>query len=385
MNKFHFICPSEVYFGRGCISENSHVFATMGKRAYVVTSEFPDNVENLALTDVKNALEKEGITYVVDEGAQPDPPVESVVAIRDRALLFMPDFLVAVGGGSAMDTVKALNILLKHPKDDAYDVLFGKGPHVFGVGGPDQGAYPFVSVPTTAGTGSEIAGVGVMTRNDIHTKFATNRRSYADYVFEDSRYIESCSKSLNHATALDALCHGIEIFMSRNSQNDFMTNMIAEKAFTLFADIKEAILNDSLTTEEYDKQALHSMLQGIIIVNELTGVPHGMGYPLSYIYHVPHGLACGVFEGEYLRIHPDQDRVKMMLEKLGFNNIDDFCEYIQAIVTQHVDISVTEDQIDQWTKEFCDTKWRVDRHPGELSYETVKIIYERALAKFIVK
>lgn len=186
MNKFHFACPGEIFFGRGCVLEHADVFSRMGKRAYIVSSKFVDGVKNLALDDVKKALEGKGILYAVDEEAQPDPPVDSVVAIKDRALKFNPDFLVAVGGGSSMDTVKALNVLLKRPNDDPYDVLFGKGPHVYGVGGPDEGALPFATVATTAGTGADIAGIAVLTRNDIQTKFGTNHRSFADYVFVDT-------------------------------------------------------------------------------------------------------------------------------------------------------------------------------------------------------
>lgn len=383
MNKFHFACPGEIFFGRGCVLEHADVFSRMGKRAYIVSSKFVDGVKNLALDDVKKALEGKGILYAVDEEAQPDPPVDSVVAIKDRALKFNPDFLVAVGGGSSMDTVKALNVLLKRPNDDPYDVLFGKGPHVYGVGGPDEGALPFATVATTAGTGADIAGIAVLTRNDIQTKFGTNHRSFADYVFVDSGYISSCPKWLNHATALDALCHGIETYLSRGSMDDVMTNMLTETSLRIFSKIKKPLLDGTMTEEDYDLQALHSTLQGIVIVNELTGVPHGLGYPLSYYYHVPHGIACAVFEGEYLRTVSDKARVGRVLELLGFESVDSFCAYIREMVMQNVSIKVTPEQIDEWTDTFCATKWRVDRHPEELSRETVKSIYEKALSEFI--
>lgn len=383
MNRFHFACPGEIFFGRGCVNEHAEVFSRMGKRAYIVSSRFVNGLRNVALDDVKRALSGQSIEFVVDEDAQPDPPVESVVKIKERALEFKPDFLVAVGGGSAMDTVKALNVLLKYPDDDAYAVLFGDGPHVYAVGGPDEGALPFAAVATTAGTGADIAGIAVLTRNDVKTKFGTNRRSFADYVFVDSGYISGCPKWLNHAAALDALCHGIETYVSRGSRDDFMTNMLTETSLQLFAQIKQPLLADEMTAADYDLQTLHSMLQGIVIVNELTGVPHGLGYPLSYYYHVPHGIACAAFEGEYLRILSDRGRVNRVLEILDFADIDSFCEYIREMVSQHIDIKVTHEQIEQWTDDFCETQWRVDRHPEALDRDTVKSIYERALARFI--
>lgn len=384
MNKFHFACPGEIFFGRGCVHEHADVFSRMGKRAYIVSSRFVNGLRNVALDDVRSALSDRGIVYTVDEDAQPDPPVESVVSIKERAIAFAPDFLIAVGGGSAMDTVKALNVLLKYPNDDAYDVLFGDGPHVYGVGGPDEGALPFATVATTAGTGADIAGIAVLTRNDLKTKFGTNRRSFADYVFVDSTYISGCPKWLNHAAALDALCHGIETYLSRDSRGDFMTNMITESSLQLFAKIKQPLLNDTMTAEDYDVQTLHSMLQGIVIVNELTGVPHGLGYPLSYYFHVPHGIACAAFEGEYLREISDKERVGKVLKLLGFADVDGLCEYLRDMVSQNVDIKVTQAQIEQWADEFCATQWRVDRHPEPLDRDTVRGIYMRALADFMI-
>lgn len=385
INNFHFACPGEIFFGSGCIEQHPEVFSRCGKKAFIVTCTFEDNEPNRALNEVCTVLDKLHIAYAINANTIPDPPVESAVEILEHLKRFNPDFLISVGGGSAMDTAKAINILLKYPGADPYDVLFGKGPHVFAVGAPNDGALPYISVPTTAGTGADIAGVCVMTRADIDNKAGSNRRSYADYIFVDPNYIKSAPMKLNQATAMDALCHGIEIYLSRNSQNDFMTNMLCETAFRLFSDIKEPLLKHELSDEDYAKQALHSTLQGLVILNELTGVPHGMGYPLSHYYEVPHGLACAVFEGEYLRILSDQPRVSRMLSLLGFAGIDDFCSYIQAILAPHVDLQLTYAEVESWINVFYDTKWRVERHPEELTKEMVRDIYYRSLNRFIIE
>lgn len=384
MKSFHFACPGEIFFGANCIAQHPEVFASLGKRAYVITSPFPDGVRNLALEDVTALLKRLNIAWEVCDEVLPDPAVEACAAMLPRVKAFAPDFLVGVGGGSVMDTVKCINILLRYPDGEAYDVLFGKGAHVFGVGGENQGALPFVSVATTAGTGADLTGVAVLTRADIQSKCGTNRRNYARYVFTDPRYVVGSPARLNQATAIDALCHGIEAYLSRDSRDDFMTNLLSERAFALFAEFKDALLRNEMTEEDYTRQALHSMLQGIVIINEVTGVPHGLGYPLSHEFHVPHGLACGVFEGEYLRIFQDQTRVDRVMELLGFSGVDDFCVYIQNILTPHIHIQVTQQEIEAWTDAFCAQQWRLDRHPEPLTREMVKGVYERALAAFIV-
>lgn len=382
MEKFHFACRTEVFFGRDCVSEHSDVFRRLGKRAYIISSEFPKCVKNLALDDIKDTMEKEGIVYQTDESAQPDPPVESIIEIKQRVMDFKPDFLVSVGGGSAMDTTKAVNMLMKASDADAYAVLYGEGPRVFTVGGPDDGALPIVSVPTTAGTGSELAGVAVLTRKDINNKAGTNAKSYATYAFVDSRYVASASNYLNTATALDALCHGIEIYQSKGSRDNFMTNMLCETAFRLFSEFKEPLLAGTETAEDFDRQTLHSMLQGIVITNAATGVPHGMGYPLSYYYHVPHGLACGMLEGEYIRILKDQKRVEHMLTLMGFGSVDAFCDYIEKLIAPHVDIKIKAEEIDDWTKTFLASRWRVERHPDMLDEATVRTVYLKSLERY---
>lgn len=384
MKNFHFACPGEIFFGPNCIEENAPIFSRCGKRAYIFTSKFPAGVKNLALDTVTETLEAQGIAYAVNDSAPVDPPAEASAAMVPEVRQFGADIIIAVGGGSAMDTAKCVNILLKYPGQDAYDVLFGSGPHVFGVGRPSEGALPFITVATTAGTGADITGVAVMTRTDLQTKSGTNRRCFADYVFVDPRFVHGAPKKLNQATAVDALCHGLETYVSRDSRDNFMTTMIAEAAFRIFASFKDPLLRHEMSEEDYINQALHSTLQGINIVNEVTGVPHGLGYPLSTFYHVPHGLACGIFEGEYLRIFHDRDRVERAMELLDFESVDEFCSYIQDILTPHIDLKITRAEIEEWTDSFCATQWRLDRHPEPLERATVKGMYERALAKFLV-
>ena len=387
IKNFHFSCPAEIFFGQNCVTENAAIFTQYGKKAFILTSVFPDGYKNLALEDTEKLLKNNGIQYRINDNVICDPSVESCIDIMADVKDFNPDFIIGVGGGSTMDTVKGINVMLAYPELEPYDALFNNGAHVFGVGGKNHGALPFISIPTTAGTGADVTGVAVLTRADIDNKCGTNRRNYANYNFTDPRYIMGIPKELNHSVAVDALCHGIEAYLSRGSQDNHMTNSMAETAFSLFAGFKDHLLADTMTEDDCTKQALHSLLQGMVIINEVTGVPHGLGYPLSHHYHVPHGLACGVFEGEYLREFKEpqnQARVEKLIKLIGFDHVDAFCDYIQTILAPHINIKVTRKEIDEWTQVFCDQQWRVDRHPEPLTAETVKGMYERALTSFIV-
>lgn len=387
MKNFHFACPGEIFFGPESVAQNPEIFSQYGKKAFIVTSKFLDGTRNIALEDVEAVLKSEGVEYQINDSVQPDPSVEACVEVLKEVKAFEPNVIIGIGGGSTMDTVKGVNVMLNYPDMEPYAALFDNGPHVFGVGGENKGALPFISIATTAGTGADLTGVAVLTRADIDNKCGTNRRNYARYIFTDPRYIMNSPEELNHAVAVDALCHGIEAYLSRGSRDDYMTNMISEAAFKQFGEFKDRLLTNTMTEDDYTRQALHSMLQGIVIINEVTGVPHGLGYPLSHYYHVPHGLACGVFEGEYLREFKDPEgiaRVEKVVRLAGFKDVDEFCDYIQDVIAPHINIQVTRQEIEDWTDVFCGQQWRIDRHPEELTRPMVKGMYERALAKFIV-
>lgn len=166
---FTYSTPVTLHQGRGCIKENGAFFAASGGRAFVLTGTFAGNCRNIALDDVKDALGGEGISYAVCGRVEENPSVESVAAIADEIRDFAPDFIVAIGGGSALDTAKAANVLIRAPKGaDALETLYGGVPAA--AGSRSMGLLPLFGVPTTAGSGSEAAGYAILTRRDLGTK-----------------------------------------------------------------------------------------------------------------------------------------------------------------------------------------------------------------------
>lgn len=384
MNSFKFGVPSLIYYGRDCVKNNCDVFSQFGKTAYIVTSKFFPGCENKGLIDVKAALDQQGISYLINDNVIENPPVQSCAEMAKDVKQFSPDFLIGVGGGSAMDTVKGINIILKYPECDPYEKMFDPSLPVHDVGGEDHGLLPMIFVPTTAGTGAEITGVAVLTREDIENKAGTRLRTHAKIVFIDAQYVATAPAKLNQSVAIDALAHGLEPYLSVGSRNNFMSCAISEIGFKLFAEFKDALLADTMTLDDYDKQMLACTLQGIAETQVLTGIPHGAGYPLSHYKEVPHGLACGVFIGEYMRMFKDQTRVTHAANMLGFADGDAFADYVQAILAKHLDFTVTRAEIEDWAKVLYETTWRIERHPEPLTLDDIRGLYTRALASVIV-
>lgn len=399
MQNFNFTMPVTWLFGQDCIQKNQQVFGTLGKKACIITGPFLNGrvtgTKHPAVVDVENALKSQGVEYMVYDECVPNPPVSTCVKAAEIVSDYAPDFLVAVGGGSNIDTTKAVELLLRYPGHDPYDVLFGDvaperatteilGTWCMG-NSNDNKKVPFITVPTTAGTGSEITGAAVLDREDIDNKAGTKPFVWSDYSFVDPNYIKTCDAKLSQANALDALGHGLEPYIDTGSKDHFLVQIFAEIGFKLFAEIKDHLRTNQMTDEDYEKQSLMCSIMGFCETEGQTGVPHGLGYPLTHVKGLPHGLACGAFEGEYLKIFKDTSRVERALNMLGFASIDEFADYIHEVLDPHMEgMTVTREEIEDWTDTFYGTEWRVARHPEKFDREDVKLVYERTLAKFIV-
>lgn len=399
MQNFNFTMPATLLFGRGCIEKNQQVFGTLGKKACIITGPVLNGKvtgkKHPSVTDVENALKAQNIEYMIYDECECNPPVATVVKAAKIVANYDPDFLIAIGGGSNIDTTKAVELLLRYPGHNEYDVLFGDvaperatteilGTWQMGNSG-DNKKIPFITVATTAGTGSEITGAAVLDRADIDNKAGTKPFVWSDYSFVDPAYITTCDSKLSQANALDALGHGLEPYIDTGSKDHFMVKMFTETGLKLFAEFKDNLRTGNMTDEDYDKQMLMSMICGFSETQGQTGVPHGLGYPLTHVKGLPHGLACGAFEGEYLKTFKDTSKIKEALSFMGFADVDEFADYVHEVLDPHMaGMTVTRAEIEDWTDTFCSTTWRMVRHPEAFTREDVKGIYERTLAKFII-
>lgn len=380
MKAFRHYVATAVYFGENVVRDNKQLFATYGKRAFIVTDEFLDGCRNYALEDVTAVLDELGIPYAVNDKTEDNPPVESCAAIAAEARKFKPDFIIGIGGGSALDTAKVVDYLLTQSEDvDVYDVLFSGAPfyeHVY-----QELQLPLVGIPTTAGTGSEVTGGAVLTRCDMDNKDTARHKLYCTVAFLDARYIRESPKFLIHTGAMDALAHGVETYI--NVKSNPLNRAIAAVGMQMFAEYKDNMLNDCLTDEDYEKMLLTANVMGQAFMQAGTCLPHGLGYPLSHHKGVNHGLSCSMTLGEWLRGFKDQSIVEPVVKLCGFSSTDEMADYINEILSRDVDISVTGEEIDAWAEQFCANPDRLSRNPEPIGLEDIKGIYRRALARYI--
>lgn len=390
MDGFRFDVQTSVYYGRNALQDHQDVFDGFGKKAVIVTSQFIEGYKNIGLEDAKALFDAKGIEYKVLDYTIPNPPVENIEQMYEDTKDFDFDFVVGIGGGSSLDAAKALAQLTDWRKDDpersAEDIFFGYGKPYDNY--KNMCRIPVITMPTTAGTGSEVTGGAVLTRNDLHLKIAMNQWLYPEVSFVDPRYVEHSPLFLLDTGVIDALAHGIEgairqkdhIYAASNIMNEGLSKI----AFKLFAEFKDNLLNNTLTAEDYDKISCASMIQGVAFMQSCTCIPHGLGYPLSHYYDVCHGLSCGIFLGEWLKNFKDQSIVQEVVEDCGFRNSDEFADYVRALTNRDVKLEVTDAEIQEWTDAFMKQQvWRLESNPEELTRDDIYTIYRRALAKYI--
>lgn len=236
------------------------------------------------------ALSAEGIQAIVFDGVIPDPTVEVVDNALNLARHHYCDAIVALGGGSSIDTAKII-ALHDNPFVSAAD-LFNQELSKFN-------KLPLIAIPTTAGTGAEVTFVSVITATD-GSKFAVyHSKILPDVAILDANLTLGLPPLITAATALDAMVHCIEAYTSRTKKNP-ISDALAVKGLQLLWQNYNKVMTNGKNIEARSEMLLGSCLAGMAFVNASVAAVHGLSYPLSIRFHVPHGHAnalvmAGVF------------------------------------------------------------------------------------------
>ena len=380
MQEFTYYAPTAIYFGADCLRAHRQILRQCGARGFILTSRFANGCQNLALEDAKVLLKQEGISFGVFEEVEENPTVESIQCIANQIREYVPDFLLAIGGGSALDTAKAANVLLTYPAQaEPYEVFYGDGPS-----GDlkSAGRLPMFGIPTTVGSGSEVMGYAVLTRTDTHTKLRMDQMSYFDAAFLDARYVVGSPQWLLDSGAMDALSHGVEGYLHVKSARP--GRLWHDYGFEMFAGYRDALLSGVLTMGNFEQMLVAASVQGIGTMQSGTTIPHAMGYPLTHFKGVSHGIASVMTIPAYLELLRDTEEAQHIIMACGFSDLEEFAGYIRQIVVRNVSITVTAEELETWTDEVFALKNRLSRHRGHITRENIRQIYLQSLAPFLL-
>lgn len=278
MTASSFVTPRRIVYGEGALDNATGQLAAMGTKALVVTDSVMVKLGNLAL--VTDALEAAGIAYCVYNEVNSEP-VDTMV---ERGVeLFSSegcDFMVALGGGSPIDTMKAVAMCAA-----------SGAPIASFMGKPYAGPVcPMVAIPTTAGTGSEATQFTIITDTEHDVKMLiAGTPLIPELAIVDPQFTMTAPASVTAATGIDALCHAIESFTSRKAQPLSRTFSLSA-ARRIFANLATCV-SDPGNVEARTQMSIAATEAGIAFNNSSVTVIHGMSRPIGALFHVPHGLS----------------------------------------------------------------------------------------------
>lgn len=269
------------YFGKGAIESIVPEFQQRGfSKAAVITDK--GLIEHGIATKVTKLLDNAAIDYALYDGIVPNPTIQNVkdgVAFVKEA---EADCLIAIGGGSPIDTAKAIGIILTNPEFS--DVI-----SLEGVADTKNPCLPILAVPTTFGTAAEVTINYVITDEANHRKFVcVDPHDIPIVAFIDSDMMMGMPKKLAASTGMDAMTHAIEGLITKGAWE--MTDMLHLKAIEIIGHSLEASVEGDQNGRE--KMALGQYIAGMGFSNVGLGLVHGMAHPLSAWYNIPHGVAC---------------------------------------------------------------------------------------------
>lgn len=238
-------------------------------------------------------LQSSGHEVQVCNDVEPDPPEALVQRVTALAVQFKADLVLAIGGGSTLDVAKLIAILAKGKQ--ALNTMYG-------VGNVHSDRLPLVLVPTTAGTGSEVTPISIVTTG-VDTKMGVvSPVLYGDLAVLDADWTLSLPQHVTAATGIDAMVHAIEAYTSKRLKNPY-ADFLACEALRLLAANLHTVCREPCNREARQAMMLGACLAGQAFANAPVGAVHALAYPIGGIFHVPHGLSNSLVLPHVLRFN----------------------------------------------------------------------------------
>lgn len=371
------------YFGAGSISVIPEEVKTRGyKKALVVTDK--DLLKFNVSQKVTETLDKEGLAYEIFSELKPNPTVTNV---KDGVEAFKnahADYIIAIGGGSSMDTAKAIGIIINNPE-------FADVVRLEGVAPTKNKCIPIIAVPTTAGTAAEVTINYVITDEEKKRKFVcVDVHDIPVMSVVDSNMMASMPKSLAAATGMDALTHAIEGYITKAHWE--LTDMFHIKAIEMIA----RSLRDSVNggAEGKEIMSIAQYIAGMGFSNVGLGIVHSMAHSLGAFYDTPHGVANALLLPYVMEYNADstEDRYRDIAKAMGVSNTESMSTEearkaaVEAVRQLAIDVGIPQKLTDigakkediQALSELAMADACTPGNPKDPTIEDIKAIYEKA-------
>ena len=321
------------YHGAGAIEEiATEAKARAFKKAFVCSD--PDLIKFGVTKKVTDILDKNGLAYEIYSDIKANPTIQNVQHGVEAFKKAEADYLIAIGGGSSMDTSKAIGIIIANPEFEDVRSLEGVAP-------TKKPCVPIIAVPTTAGTAAEVTINYVITDVERKRKFVcVDPHDMPVIAIVDPDMMSSMPKGLTASTGMDALTHAIEGYTTKAAWE--MTDMFHLKAIEIISrSLRDAVDNKK---EGREGMALGQYIAGMGFSNVGLGIAHSMAHTLGAVYDTPHGVACAMMLPIVMEYNADctGEKYREIARAMGVKGVDDMSveEYRKAAVDAVQKLSV---------------------------------------------
>ena len=313
------------YHGAGAIKEIANEVKVRGFAKAFVCSD-PDLIKFGVTKKVTDVLDEAGLAYEIYSNIKPNPTIENVQTGVAAFKASGADYLIAIGGGSSMDTAKAIGIIINNPEFEDVRSLEGVAP-------TKKPCVPIIAVPTTAGTAAEVTINYVITNVEKKRKFVcVDTHDIPVVAVIDPDMMSSMPKGLTASTGMDALTHAIEGYITKGAWE--MTDMFHLKAIEIISNsLRGAVAN---TPEGREGMALGQYVAGMGFSNVGLGIVHSMAHSLGAVYDTPHGVANAILLPTVMEYNAPctGDKYKYIAKAMGVEGVETMSqeEYRKAAV-----------------------------------------------------
>ena len=370
------------YHGSGAIQEIATEAKAHGFKKALVCSD-PDLIKFGVTAKVTDILDKNGLEYELYSEIKPNPTIDNVKHGVETFKKSGADYLIAIGGGSSMDTSKAIGIIIANPEFEDVRSLEGVAP-------TKKPCVPIIAVPTTAGTEAEVTINYVITDVERKRKFVcVDPHDMPIIAIVDPDMMSSMPKGLTASTGMDALTHAIEGYTTKAAWE--MTDMFHLKAIEIIArSLRSAVANEK---EGREGMALGEYIAGMGFSNVGLGIAHSMAHTLGAVYDTPHGVACAMMLPIVMEYNADctGEKYREIARAMGVKGVDDMSveEYrkaaIDAVAQLSVDVgiptkleAIKEDDLD-FLAESAHADACAPGNPKDASVEDLKALFRKIM------
>ncbi len=375
-----FILNETSYHGAGAIENIAVEAKARGFQKAFVCSD-PDLVKFGVTQKVLDVLDKNGLAYELYSNIKPNPTIENVQTGVEAFKKAGTDYLIAIGGGSSMDTAKAIGIIINNPEFEDVRSLEG-------VADTKNKCVPIIAVPTTAGTAAEVTINYVITDAENNRKMVcVDPHDIPVIAVVDSDMMSSMPKGLTASTGMDALTHAIEGYITAGAWE--LSDMFHLKAIEIISrSLRGAVDN---TPEGREGMALGQYVAGMGFSNVGLGIVHSMAHPLGALYDTPHGIANAIILPTVMEYNAEAtgEKYREIARVMGVQGVDDMSqdEYrkaaVDAVAKLSEDVGIPKDLKDIVKKEdipfLAQSAYDDACRPGnpkETSVEDITKLYE---------